>query len=192
MVGADQKNSSELPMCAGGRLQRDRIHAGNFFQAFLQHPHDTHCALRKRFRLIRMGIGNTFQPRHHFVDAGIVFHRAAAQRIHTEVDSVIPSGEASEMADDFDLADFRQQAKIFAGFFAEQRLRIDRWNIQRRQAIGFFAGRGFLEDQPFILTDVAGNLRAVADKREPFAFGESVALVTVTVSVAISFLHPYT
>ena len=66
-----------------------------------------------------MGIGDAFQARDHFIDAEFVFHGAAAQRIHAEVDGVVPSGEASEMTDDFDLADFRQQAKIVAGFFAE-------------------------------------------------------------------------
>ena len=40
VVGAGEQDSGELAMRAGGRLQRDRIHAGDLNQAFLQDMDD--------------------------------------------------------------------------------------------------------------------------------------------------------
>ena len=50
--------------------------------------------------------GEAVEARDEFVYARIVFHGAGAERIHAEIDGVIPGGEAREVADDFDFADF--------------------------------------------------------------------------------------
>ena len=46
------------------------------------------------------------EPRHKFVHARIVFHGAGAQRIHAQVDCVIPGGKPRKVTEHFDLADF--------------------------------------------------------------------------------------
>ena len=58
--------------------------------------------------------GNAIEPRDEFVDAWVVFHGAGAERIHAEVDGVVPGGESGEVADDFDLADFGEAFDAFA------------------------------------------------------------------------------
>ena len=49
--------------------------------------------------------------RHQFVDARVVLHGAGAQRIHAEIDGVVPGGEAREVADGFHFADFRESPR---------------------------------------------------------------------------------
>ena len=50
--------------------------------------------------------GEAIEPRHEFVYARVVLHGAGAQRIHPQVDGVVPGGKPREVAEDFDLADF--------------------------------------------------------------------------------------
>ena len=64
------------------------------------------AALGKLLRLIGMLGGDAVEARDEFVDARVVFHGAGAQRIHAEIDGVIPGGEAREVAHHFDFADF--------------------------------------------------------------------------------------
>ena len=72
----------------------------------MQIVQDAQAALRDFSRLLGMFGGQTIEARDEFVDAWIVFHGAGAERIHAEVNGVIPGGKAREMADDFDFADF--------------------------------------------------------------------------------------
>ncbi|MEA2541014.1 MAG: hypothetical protein QOH35_2380, partial [Acidobacteriaceae bacterium] len=81
---------------------------------------DFECSLGERFGLIGMGFGDAFQAGNEFVDPRVVLHGAAAQRLHAQIDGVVPGGEASEMANDFDFAQFRHQAQICARGFAQQ------------------------------------------------------------------------
>ena len=97
---------------AGGGLQRNRIHAGDFDQAVAQRLDDPQRALRNLLRLVGMAVGDAVQPRHDFVHPRVVLHRAGAERIHAEIDGVIPGGKAREVADDFDLAHFGHVAEI--------------------------------------------------------------------------------
>ena len=78
----------------------------------LQQAHDLERALRERFRLVRMRFGDAFEAGDEFVDARVVLHGAAAQRIHAEIDGVVPGGEAREVADDLDLAQLGHQAQV--------------------------------------------------------------------------------
>ena len=50
--------------------------------------------------------GDAVEARHEFVDARVVLHRAGTQRIHAEVDRVVPGRKPREVAQDFDLAHF--------------------------------------------------------------------------------------
>src|SRR5271168_4399057 len=106
--------------------------------------------------------GEAFQARDKFIDPRVVFHGAGTQRIHAEIDGVIPSGKASEVADDFDLADFRETFDRCAGKFrTENGDRVDRRNVERRQFHPAFAGKGMLEDQPFVLAGVRAHFADV-------------------------------
>ncbi len=85
-------------------LQRDRIHAGYFQQAFFQQPHDFQAALRKLLRLIGMLRGNAIEPGNKFIYARVVLHGAGAQRIHAQIDGVVPRRKTREVAENLDFA----------------------------------------------------------------------------------------
>ncbi len=101
-------------MCARGRLQGDRIHAGDFEQALLEQTHDFQAALREFLGLQWVLGGEAVEPGHEFVDAWVVLHRAGAQRVHAQVDRVVPGGKPGEVAQDFDLAYFREACNAVA------------------------------------------------------------------------------
>ena len=108
---ARQQDAGELAVRAGRRLQRDRVHAGDLEQAALQQIDDFQNALRQRLGPVRMRLGQAFDARHKLIDARVVLHGAGAQRIHAEVDRVVPGGEPREVADDLDLAQLGQQPR---------------------------------------------------------------------------------
>ena len=108
--GADQQDAGELAVRAGRGLQRDGVHAGDFEQAALQQVDDFENALRQRVGPVGMGLGEAFNAGDQLVDARVVLHGAGAERIHAQVDGVVPGGEAREVANDFDLAQLGQQA----------------------------------------------------------------------------------
>ena len=64
--------------------------------------------------------GEAVEARDEFVDARVVFHGAGAERIHAEVNRVIPGGEAREVADHFDFADFGEAFDCVAREFARR------------------------------------------------------------------------
>ena len=132
---ADQQNPGELAVRAGGRLQRDRIHAGDFGENRFERPHYFENALRERFRLIRMRPRQAFDARHLLIHARIVFHGAGAQRIKAEIDGVVLRGEAREVTDRLHLAHFGKALDFGARVASAQRgRRIDGGNIQGREA----------------------------------------------------------
>ena len=145
--------SSPCAPAAGSSVPR--IHARNFGEAIQQQLQNFQAALREFLRLVGMLGGDAVQARDEFVYPRVVFHRAGAERVHAEVNRVIPRGKPREVADHFDLADF---GKSFDGFAhvvrAQRRARIHGGHIERRQLEPALAGRGLLEDQPFILADV--------------------------------------
>ena len=61
MIGADHQHAGEFAVRAGGGLQRDGVHAGDFDQAVAQRLDDAQRALRKRFRLVGMPVGQALQ-----------------------------------------------------------------------------------------------------------------------------------
>src|SRR2546428_680036 len=50
--------------------------------------------------------GDPIKTGYEFIDARVVLHCAGAQRIHTEVDGVVPRRKAREVPEYFDLAHF--------------------------------------------------------------------------------------
>ena len=98
--------------------------------------------------LLGMRGRQAIQPRDVFVHARVVLHGAGAQRIHAQVDRVVPAGEPREVADHFDFADFGKALdRVAREIGAQRRSRIDGRNIERRKLHAALSGRGFLEDQ---------------------------------------------
>ena len=164
---ADHQDAGELAVRARGRLQRDRVHAGDFGEHLFERRHHFHDSLRERFGLIRMRPRQPVDARYLLVHARVVLHGAGAERIEAKIDGVVLSGEAREVADGFHLAhlgeigDFR--ARILR---AERRSGIDGGDIERRQLVAALAGRTALEQESFVLiyvrTDFLDHSKASA------------------------------
>ena len=155
--GADQKNASELAVRAGCGLQGDGVHAGDFDEAMLQQRDDFQHALGAVIGPVGVRLGQALDAGNVLIDARVVFHGAGAERIHAEIDGVVPCGEAREVADDFDLAQLGEFRWFIAVCSAEECGGVDRGDIERGHFVGFFAGRGFLEDQRFVLRLVGAD-----------------------------------
>src|SRR5260370_40691591 len=79
--------------------------------------------------------------------------------MHEEVDRRVRGGEAREVANDFDFADFRESLNALAAVtLAESLCGIHARYVERRQFKGAFARRGLLEDEAFVLVRVARSL----------------------------------
>ena len=161
-IGANHQQAGEFALRAGGGLQRGGVHAGDREQAFLQIVKDAQAALGDFAGLFGMFGGEAFEARDEFVDARVVFHGAGAERVHAQIDRVIPGGKAGEVADHFDFADF---GEAFDGIAreggAERGGGVDRRDVERRQFHAALAGSGMFEDQPFVLADVRARFADV-------------------------------
>ena len=93
----------------------------------------------RRLGLIRMGLCDAFQPRDKLIYPRVVLHRAAAQRIHPQINRVVPRRKPREVPDDFDLAQLRQRGLIFARRVAQQGGRVDFGHIQRSKLVALLA-----------------------------------------------------
>ena len=96
-----------------------------------------------------------FGARDQFVDARVVLHGAGAERIEAEINGVIPSGEAGEVAEGFELADF---GKVF-DFGAD--VALCREPLRRRRAVRRAEGvdsrscqENFAQKERLVLNDV--------------------------------------
>ena len=112
-VGANQQQSRQFSLRSRGRLERNRIHARHLQQAFFQQPHDFQASLRKRLWLVRVFGGEAIEPRHELIDARVVLHGAGAERIHAQVDGIVPSRKPREVAQNFDFAHLRETFDAF-------------------------------------------------------------------------------
>jgi hypothetical protein len=85
---------------------------------------------------------DAFEARNVLVDARIVFHGAGTQRVHAQINSVIPGGKPREVANDFDFADFGEALDIAARVIgSERRLHVDRRHVGGRQFEAALSGR---------------------------------------------------
>ena len=154
-IGANQQQSGEFALRSGGGFQRAGIHARDFGQAFQQQFQNLQAALREFLRLVGMLGGDAVQARDEFVHARVVLHRAGPQRVHAQIDRVIPGGQAREVAHHFDFADFREARHALTRVGRAQcGARVDLRNVQGRELHSALAGRGLLEDQSLVLADV--------------------------------------
>ena len=135
VIGADQEEACQFAVRASSGLQRDRVHAGDFEEALFEELQNFQAALRKLLRLIGMLGGDAVEASDEFVDARVVFHGAGAQRIHAEVDGVVPGRETREVANDFDLADFGEAFDAFARGDLRRRTLRDRRRERRAAGV---------------------------------------------------------
>ena len=77
-IVADRHQAAEFAMRARGRLEAERIHAGDLRQIFFQRCDNFQTALHVLFRRQRMDRRKALQVGRVFVDFRIVFHRAGA------------------------------------------------------------------------------------------------------------------
>ncbi len=119
---------------------------------------DFENALRQRLGPVGMRLGQPFDAGHKLVHARVVLHGARAQRIHAEIDGVVPCGEAREVANDFDLAQLGELAGRLADALCQEATRIDGRHIERRQFVCALARRRFLKEQRFVLRRVRADL----------------------------------
>src|SRR3989454_799214 len=100
--------------------------------------------------------GDPIKTGYEFIDAWVVLHCAGAQRIHTEVDGVVPRRKAREVPEYFDLAHFGKPFDARAAMIrAESFGGIDRRHIERWQFERALSGRRLFKDQPFTLVGVS-------------------------------------
>src|SRR6476620_8821667 len=103
--------------------------------------------------------GDAIEPRHEFIHARVVLHGAGAQRIHAQIDGVIPCRESRKVANHFNLADLGEMFHAITTVVRAQCLsRIDCRYVERRQFERALPRRRFLEDQPFILIRMSCSL----------------------------------
>src|SRR5437899_11860467 len=96
--------------------------------------------------------GDPIKTGYEFIDARVVLHCAGAQRIHTEVDGVVPRRKAREVAENFDLAHFGKpfdarppviRATSLGGIGSGH---LERWQFERA-----LSGSRLFKDQPVTL-----------------------------------------
>ncbi len=102
-----QQNPRKLPMRARRRLQRNRIHARNLNQALTQQLHQPQRALAQTLRLVRMRLRQSLQPRHGLINPRVVLHRARPQRIHPQVNRIIPRRKPRKVPNNLNLTQLR-------------------------------------------------------------------------------------
>ncbi len=133
-VSANEKQPGQFALRSRCGLQCDGVHAGDFQQALLEQLQNLQAALRKFVGLIGMFGRDAIEPRHEFVHTRVVLHGAGAQRVHAEIDRVIPGGKTREVPHDFDFADFGKAFDAAGASVLSQRCGcVRRRNIQRRQ-----------------------------------------------------------
>src|SRR6266403_6329515 len=99
---------------------------------------------------------DAIKPGHEFIYARVVLHRAGAQRIHTQVNGVVPRRKAREVAENFDLTHFGEPFDApVAMIRAESLGGIGGGYVEWRQFERALSGRRLLENQPFTLVGVA-------------------------------------
>ena len=133
VIRANHQQPGHLAMRARGGLQSDRVHAGDFDQLLAQRLDNLQRTLRNLLRLVGMPIRNSLDPRHGFVHARVVLHGARAQRIHAQIDRVVPRGKPREVANDLNLAHFGHVAQIFSFRRAQKLGGIHFRHVERRQ-----------------------------------------------------------
>src|ERR1051326_275100 len=157
----DHHDARHLAMCAGGRLQRNTGQAGDLRETLLQLVNHLQRALNVGFIRQRMKVSKARDARDALVQTRVVFHRARTERIHPDIDRVVPSRHANEVTHDVDFADFRHAGEIVVTLelFGDEIVERRFVDVERGQSIADASGLRTFEDQLLVRTDVTGYFR---------------------------------
>ena len=139
------QQAAQFAMGTGFGAHRHTGHAGQLLEPFAQFMNDGKRTLHALFRLQRMGVGKAGHPRHLLIEAGIMLHRARAQREQAKVDGIILTRQAGIMAHRFGFAQAGQRNRRTAGHTAEAVQTIG----QRRDVDAGLLNAALFEDQRF-------------------------------------------
>ena len=112
--GAHQHQTRQLPLRAGGGLQRHGRQSRHLGEDLLQLPHQLERALGALVLLVRVQRREAGERGDALVDARVVLHRAGAERVEAGVDAEVAVGEVREVADDLVLGQLRQPRRLLA------------------------------------------------------------------------------
>jgi hypothetical protein len=108
-------------------------------------------------------VGEAVDARDPLVQARVVLHRAGAERVHAEIDVVVPRRDAREVAHHVGLGHFRQafQVVFAAQGGGDQIVQRRLVHVERGQAVASAAGLRTLEDERLVLRDVRCGFRSL-------------------------------
>jgi hypothetical protein len=142
---------------AGCGLQRHSRQTGDFRELLLQLINHLKRALRVFFISQGMQICKAGDAGHAFIKTRVVFHRAGTQRVHAEIDRIVPGGHAHEVTDDVHFADFGHAFEIVVTTKLSRNVERGFFHVEGRQTIANATGLRAFEDELFVWTDVAGD-----------------------------------
>ena len=154
---ADDHDASHFAVRARGGLKRDARQTRDLREMLLEFVNDFEGALRVALVSERMKICEPCDTRDAFVEARVVLHRARAQRVHAEIDRIVPGGHANEVPNDVHFADFGHAFEIVVATKLGWNVQWQFIDVQRRQSITDSSGLGAFEDELLIWADVAGD-----------------------------------
>src|ERR1043165_42985 len=156
---ANHHDARHLAVRARRWLQRNAGKAGDLRQTLLQLVNHLQRALNIGFISERMKICKPRNARNALVETRVVLHRARAERIHADIDRVVPRRHANEVAHNIHFAYFRQSFEIVITLKLSWNKRVERqlFNVERRQSIADTPGLRTFKDELFVGTDVSGN-----------------------------------
>ena len=108
MICLDQQKAGKFAMCAGCGLKRNRVHAGDLAEIFLQRVADYVAAFNGIGILQRVDAGEARKSRCFFVDLRIIFHCARAEGIKSVIYAVGLLGQLGVVAVHFGLGQLGQ------------------------------------------------------------------------------------
>ena len=137
MVSADHGDTGKFPLRTSHGCQRNTFHAGDVFEDFLQLVHAAQIALTDGFRRQWMAVQKSRQTGCLMSAAGIVFHRAGAERIELSVYREILARKVRVVPHDLQLGHFRKGGWLGA----QQRPGNTRWRAHIRRSIQYLGTR---------------------------------------------------
>src|SRR5215213_2236817 len=102
-------------------------------------------------------VRETGNPCDFFVESRIVFHRAGAQRVHAEIDRIVPGGDANEVTYHVDFAHFGHAFEIVITKKFVWDVQLGFIDIESRQAVSDATLLRSLEDELLVRTDMSGD-----------------------------------
>src|SRR5215208_7567039 len=128
-------DAGHLAVRPRGGLQRNAGQACDLREVFLEFVDYLQRTLCVRVVSQRMKISEARDARYSFVQSRVVLHRTRAERIHAEIDRVVPGRHANEVSNHVDFTDFRHSVEIVIPAKLRRDLEWDFIDIQRGQAI---------------------------------------------------------